>query len=247
MHVASHLTLQSHGGRLTVAGRTQMYDDNEEGSDRGDRMSVFSIADCGGPISNHSGMTHLPDMIAHLDINLPSRQDNIFRGLTKVKRLAWMVLFSNSTASFTVGLTISGAVHFALAEGIAITIAFLFQEIIHRIGDYTLLMKNRMNPSQALLGSLLSSSMCFLGSISGLLIVNKVEANVEWIFVVGSGYFMYNSFGILLHELDQAEAMSIFRDEKAFKPFILQNLGMMLGFAIISILTYAEFNANLPW
>ena len=92
MHVASHLTLQSHGGRLTVAGRTQskfdrliyfkhflVYDDNEEGSDRGDRMSVFSIADCGGPISNHSGMTHLPDMIAHLDINLPSRQDNIFR------------------------------------------------------------------------------------------------------------------------------------------------------------------------
>ena len=40
-------------------------------------------------------------------------------------------------------------------------------------------MKNRMNPSQALLGSLLSSSMCFVGTISGLLIVNKVEANVE--------------------------------------------------------------------
>ena len=59
---------------------------------------------------------------------------------------------------------------------------------------------------------------------------------------------MYNSFGILLHELDQAEAMSIFRDEKALKPFILQNLGMMIGFAIISFLTYAEFNADfIPW
>ena len=31
---------------------------------------------------------------------------------------------------------------------------------------------------------------------------------------------MYNSFGILLHELDQAEAMSIFRDESAMKEII---------------------------
>ena len=44
-------------------------------------MSVFSIADLqmSGPISNHSGMTHLPEMIAHLDIDLPSRQDTIFK------------------------------------------------------------------------------------------------------------------------------------------------------------------------
>ena len=93
-------------------------------------------------------MSHLPEMIAHLDINLPESKHKCFSGITKIKRLAWMVLLSNSLASFTVGFTIAGAMHYALAEGIGITIAFLIQEIIHRIGDYTLLMKNRMNPVQ---------------------------------------------------------------------------------------------------
>ena len=88
---------------------------------------------------------------------------------------------------------------------------------------------------------------------------------------------MYNSFGLLLHELDQAEAgleqathepsdwsrqkpirwfypiqnhiksMSIFRDENTLKPFLLQNFGIGLGFAIIAILAYAEFNWSWPW
>ena len=40
-------------------------------------------------------------------------------------------------------------------------------------------MKNGMNPSQAMVGSMLSSSICFVGTITGLLIVNRVEANVE--------------------------------------------------------------------
>lgn len=40
-------------------------------------------------------------------------------------------------------------------------------------------MKNGMNPSQAMFGSMLSSSICFIGTIAGLLIVNRVEANVE--------------------------------------------------------------------
>ena len=37
-------------------------------------------------------MTHLPEMIAHLDIDLPSIKDPVFAKLGKVKRLAWMVL-----------------------------------------------------------------------------------------------------------------------------------------------------------
>ena len=137
MHVSSHLTLQSHGGRLIVAGRTldgmlnrKKYDMSrsqltkneflvyEDSASERDRLSVFSIVDLqlSGPISNHSGMTHLPEMIAHLDIDLPSCQDSLFGGLSKVKKLAWWVLFSNSAASFSVGLTIAGAIHFALAE-----------------------------------------------------------------------------------------------------------------------------------
>ena len=114
-------------------------------------MSRFTVSDYhygAGPISEYSGMTHLPEMIAHLDVNIPDAKHRCCTGLHKINRLAWMVLLSNSLASFTVGFTISGAMHYALAEGIGITIAFLIQEIIHRIGDYTLLMKNRMNPLQ---------------------------------------------------------------------------------------------------
>lgn len=74
-----------------------------------------------------------------------------------------------------------------------------------------------------------------------------LETTFQWLFAVGSGYFMYNSFGLLLHELDQAESMSIFRDENTLKPFLLQNFGIGLGFAIIAVLAYAEFNWSWPW
>ena len=36
--------------------------------------------------------------------------------ISQIKRLAWMVIFSNALASFTVGLTIAGSIHYSLAD-----------------------------------------------------------------------------------------------------------------------------------
>lgn len=76
-----------------------------------------------------SGITHLnPEMLLPMDIDLPSSKNSCFRGLSQAKRLSWMIIIGNTLSAFTVGLTIAGAMHFALAEGIAVTIAFLMQE-----------------------------------------------------------------------------------------------------------------------
>ena len=134
-----------------------------------------------------SGITHLnPEMLLPMDIDLPSSKNSCFKGLSQAKRLSWMIIIGNTLSAFTVGLTIAGAMHFALAEGIAVTIAFLMQErafigkcrfciteylrlcslirtinsrkdLIHRTGDYTLLLRNGMNPLQAFLAGTFSS------------------------------------------------------------------------------------------
>ena len=76
-----------------------------------------------------SGITHLnPEMLLPMDIDLPSSKNSCFKGLSQAKRLSWMIIIGNTLSAFTVGLTIAGAMHFALAEGIAVTIAFLMQE-----------------------------------------------------------------------------------------------------------------------
>ena len=76
-----------------------------------------------------SGITHLnPEMLLPMDIDLPSSKNSCLKGLSQAKRLSWMIIIGNTLSAFTVGLTIAGAMHFALAEGIAVTIAFLMQE-----------------------------------------------------------------------------------------------------------------------
>lgn len=46
---------------------------------------------------------------------------------------------------------------------------------------------------------------------------------------------------------NRIKSMSVFRDENTLKPFLLQNFGIGLGFSIIAILAYAEFNWLWPW
>lgn len=58
---------------------------------------------------------------------------------------------------------------------------------------------------------------------------------------------MFNSFGVILPELDEADARMIAADEKPIKPFLLQNVGLALGFTMCAIFAYAEFDLDFPW
>ena len=76
-----------------------------------------------------SGITHLnPKLLLPMGRDLPSSKNSCFKGLSQAKRLSWMIIIGNTLSAFTVGLTIAGTMRFALAEGIAVMIAFLMQE-----------------------------------------------------------------------------------------------------------------------
>ena len=67
------------------------------------------------------------------------------------------------------------------------------------------------------------------------------------LFVVGSGYAMYNSFGVILPELEDAESNMIADGRKPYVPFLLQNSGLALGYTVCAVFAFAEFDLNFPW
>lgn len=243
------------GGRITISGRMTMdYRFAKAATGRLSRISfadhhadhhAAAISEVQMAANAQTGITDLPHIMKHGRIRLPKWKDFTVSGLSNVSPIAWLLFINNCLSAFTVGLVISAAIYNSLAEGIIISISFILQDIIHRIGDYIILSKNGMNPLQALASNFLSSSWSYFGGICGLFIIEHY--GTQWVFVVGSGYFMFNSFGVILPELDEADARMIAADEKPIKPFLLQNVGLALGFTMCAIFAYAEFDLDFPW
>ncbi|CAG5111272.1 Oidioi.mRNA.OKI2018_I69.chr2.g5596.t1.cds [Oikopleura dioica] len=192
-----------------------------------------------------AGLVNLQSDVRFNKVRLPKKSDFTLKGLDKVKRYAWLVLLQNGFATFCAGMVIAASFYISLAEGIIIAFSFIWQETLHRCGDYITLIKNGVNPLQSMFFIFLSSIMVIPGAILGMYISHDHQE--QWIFALGCGYFMYNSFGIVLPELDEAEARSVWLEAKPMKPFILQNSGLAAGFIICAVFAYVEFEIDWKW
>ena len=65
--------------------------------------------------------------------------------------------------------------------------------------------------------------------------------------MLGCGYFVYNSFGVILPELDDAESYLVVVQSKPLKPFLLQNFGIAFGYALWAAFAFVDLQLNLPW
>lgn len=103
-----------------------------------------------------------------------------------------MVIIGDGLHNFSDGIAIGASFASSITTGLGTTIAVLFHELPHEIGDFAVLRKNGVSIKKAVLFNILSSFLCFLGVLVGLFI-GSIEIFSNWSFLFIAGSFIYIS------------------------------------------------------
>ncbi|KAK2500545.1 hypothetical protein MC885_013337 [Smutsia gigantea] len=132
---------------------------------------------------------------------------------TGIANIAWMVIMGDGIHNFSDGLA---------------------------IGDFAVLLKAGMTVKQAIVYNLLSAMMAYVGVLIGTAVGQYANNITLWIFAVTAGMFLYVALVDMLPEMLHGDGDN---EEHGFCPvgqFILQNLGLLFGFAIMLVIALYE-------
>ncbi|XP_061858013.1 zinc transporter ZIP10 isoform X2 [Colius striatus] len=159
---------------------------------------------------------------------------------TGIANIAWMVIMGDGIHNFSDGLAIGAAFSAGLTGGISTSIAVFCHELPHELGDFAVLLKAGMTVKQAIVYNLLSAMMAYVGMLIGTAVGQYTNNITLWIFAVTAGMFLYVALVDMLPEMLHGDGDN---EEHGYCPvgqFILQNLGLLLGFAIMLVIALYE-------
>ncbi|XP_059419229.1 zinc transporter ZIP6-like isoform X1 [Carassius carassius] len=191
-------------------------------------------------LHHHHSQNHHPHTHTHRHTHSYSLQHFQQAG---VATLAWMVIMGDGLHNFSDGLAIGAAFTEGLSSGLSTSVAVFCHELPHELGDFAVLLKAGMSVRQAILYNLLSALMGYLGMITGILIGHYAENVATWIFALTAGLFMYVALVDMVPEMLHNDANEAGFSHYGF--FLLQNAGILLGFAIMLIIAVFEHRIQL--
>ncbi|NXW54732.1 S39AA protein, partial [Eurystomus gularis] len=159
---------------------------------------------------------------------------------TGIANIAWMVIMGDGIHNFSDGLAIGAAFSAGLTGGISTSIAVFCHELPHELGDFAVLLKAGMTVKQAIVYNLLSAMMAYIGMLIGTAVGQYANNITLWIFAITAGMFLYVALVDMLPEMLHGDGD---HEEHGYCPvgqFILQNLGLLLGFAIMLVIALYE-------
>ncbi|NXG16402.1 S39AA protein, partial [Grallaria varia] len=159
---------------------------------------------------------------------------------TGIANIAWMVIMGDGIHNFSDGLAIGAAFSAGLTGGISTSIAVFCHELPHELGDFAVLLKAGMTVKQAIVYNLLSAMMAYIGMLIGTAVGQYANNITLWIFAVTAGMFLYVALVDMLPEMLHGDGDN---EEHGYCPvgqFVLQNLGLLLGFAIMLVIALYE-------
>ncbi|XP_050073849.1 zinc transporter foi [Anopheles maculipalpis] len=155
--------------------------------------------------------------------------------------VAWMVVMGDGLHNFTDGMTIGAAFANNIAGGFSTAIAVFCHELPHELGDFAVLLKAGMSAREAVYYNLLSSLLSLLGMVVGIIVGHQPEAS-GWVFAVAAGMFLYIAMVDMIPELTSSHGAE---ERCKTSEFVLQFLGLTLGFSIMMVIAMYEHDLML--
>ncbi|XP_060583222.1 metal cation symporter ZIP14-like [Ruditapes philippinarum] len=153
-----------------------------------------------------------------------------------VAPVAWMIIFGDGLHNFIDGVSIGAAFTESILAGVSVSVAILCEELPHELGDFAVLLNAGMKIKRAVLYNFLSACMCYLGLVVGIFLGENTAAHT-WVFAFAGGMFLYIALVDMMPEMNTAGESE--ENKKLIgegQIFLLQNLGLITGFAIMFIM-----------
>ncbi|XP_077996941.1 metal cation symporter ZIP14-like isoform X2 [Glandiceps talaboti] len=153
-----------------------------------------------------------------------------------IASVAWMVIMGDGLHNFSDGLAIGAAFANSLTGGLSTTIAVFCHELPHELGDFAILLTSGMSVKQAVMYSLVSSVLAYIGMFIGIALGN-INSMSLWIFAMAGGMFLYIALVDMIPEMTRAASA---KNENQCCHLFLQNLGISTGICIMLIIAMFE-------
>nr|XP_015212842.1 PREDICTED: zinc transporter ZIP4 isoform X2 [Lepisosteus oculatus] len=149
--------------------------------------------------------------------------------------LPYMITIGDGIHNFADGLAIGAAFSVSWKSGLATSLAVLCHEIPHELGDFAVLLHCGVSVKRALLLNLGSALTSFIGLYIALSVATNPSAK-DWISAFTAGLFLYVALA------DMLPTMMHVKSRSPLFVFFLHNLGLMVGWGILLLLSFYEDN-----
>lgn len=148
-----------------------------------------------------------------------------------VHAVVWLTLIGDGVHNVLDGMLIAATYIVSIPLGIATTIAVLFHEIPHELGDFMVLIHGGLKSTKALWFNFLSALTSVIGMLFVYLFAREFTHTPQVLLGVGVASFLYIAMADLIPELNQ---------EKKLSRSILQFIYLIIGIVTMAGLLLLE-------
>lgn len=159
------------------------------------------------------------------------RHQHVLGSDHRVHPVGYMNLLADGAHNFIDGVIIGASYAINLHVGLATTLAVVFHEIPHELGNFFVLLYAGFSKSKALFFNFLSALFAVLGTIISLLIGSSIADFSGVMLPLAAGGFIYIAGSDLVPELNKEATLS---------KSLVQLLAIGLGVGLMLLLTVLE-------